>query len=132
FRSCNGAATGVINISAPTGGTARYTYNIDGGTYQAIPSFTGLVAGTYAVNIQDANNCIVSLGTQTITENNILAATLSGTEVLCNGAATGVISINTPTGGTAPYTYNIDGGTYQAIPSFTGLAAGTYAVNIQD
>ncbi|MBO9703885.1 MAG: SprB repeat-containing protein, partial [Sporocytophaga sp.] len=129
---CNGASTGAISITTPTGGVAPYEFSMNGGAYQSSGSFTGLVAGTYTLSIRDANACVVALATQTITEPALLSASVSKTDVLCNGASTGAISITTPAGGIAPYEFSMNGGTYQSSGSFTGLAAGTYTLSIRD
>ena len=52
---CTGGVPGSISV-APVGGTAPYTYLwSDGSTGSSI---TGLTAGTYTVDIIDANNCV--------------------------------------------------------------------------
>ncbi|MCR6639272.1 MAG: hypothetical protein NVV82_09870 [Sporocytophaga sp.] len=129
---CNGASTGAITITSPLGGVSPYQYSINGGSYQSSGSFTGLAAGSYTLNIRDANNCVVALPSQTITQPTLLSATVSKTNVLCNGASTGAITITSPSGGVSPYQYSINGGAYQSSGSFTGLAAGSYTLNIRD
>ncbi|MBO9703884.1 MAG: gliding motility-associated C-terminal domain-containing protein, partial [Sporocytophaga sp.] len=109
-----------------------YEYSMNGGTYQSNGSFTGLVAGTYTLAIRDANSCVVALATQTITEPALLSASVSKTDVSCNGASNGEILITSPTGGVPGYEYSMNGGTYQSNGSFTGLAAGTYTLAIRD
>src|SRR5690606_35090053 len=81
--------------------------------------------------IRDENNCIVSLGSHVVSELTILSATVTPLNADCNGASTGAINITGAAGGTGDYEYSI-GGAYQASASFTGLAAGTYAVSIRD
>ncbi len=49
----------------------------------------------------------------------------------CNIGAQGSIVINA-TGGIAPYTYSINGGTFQTSNSFTGLTSGTKTITIKD
>ncbi len=51
---------GHIDLSV-SGGKLPYKYSIDGSDFNGSPNFIGLGAGTYTVQIKDANNCIVSL-----------------------------------------------------------------------
>jgi len=127
-----GNPNGSITITA-TGGTGTLTYSIDNGTtFQASNSFTGLMAGTYPIVVQDANNCQM---TSSATLTDIPGATITTTPTVdptCNGANDGSIIINA-TGGTGTLQYSIDGGTtFQAGNSFTGLIAGVYNIVVQD
>lgn len=55
-----GLSDGFITASA-SGGTAPYTYSINGGDYQSSGSFTGLSAGTYVVRAKDSQGNISSV-----------------------------------------------------------------------
>lgn len=127
---CFGASTGSINVT-PSGGTAPYTYSWSNGA--VTEDLTGVPAGTYTLTAHDANGttggCAATI-TVTITQP-AAPLTLSTTQVnvLCFGASTGSIDL-TPAGGTMPYTYSwSNGATSQDL---TGLAAGTYTVNVTD
>jgi len=134
--SCNGAANGTVTVSTiPSGGTPAYQYSLNGGTYQSSTSFTGLAPNSYSVVAKDANGCISAASNSvTITEPAVLgAATISSTNVLCSGAANGTVTVSTlPSGGTSPYSYSLNGGTYQSGTGFTGLAPNTYSVVTKD
>ncbi|UUF13557.1 MULTISPECIES: T9SS type A sorting domain-containing protein [Flavobacterium] len=125
--SCNGGNNGSATVTA-TGGTGAYTYSWSpsGGT---AATATGLSAGTYTATITDANGCTTTQSV-TIAQPTILAATISKTDVSCNGGTNGTATV-TATGGTAPYTYawSPSGGTSATA---TGLSAGTYSVTITD
>ncbi len=133
---CNGASTGAISITA-TGGTAPYQYAWTGpnGFTASSNSLTALRAGTYNITITDARNCTFSPAAITVTEPAAIAlsAAPTVTNILCNGASTGAISI-IATGGTAPYQYAWAGanGFVFTGNSLTGLRAGTYNVTITD
>jgi gliding motility-associated-like protein len=135
-----GANDGSITISSPSGGYGTYQYSIDGGiTWQYSGSFTGLANGSYHVVMRDAahTSCSVSLdgavGSTTVNQPSPLSATVSSSNVSCNGTRDGQINITHPSGGYGTYEYSVDGGvTWSSSGSFTGLSSGTYAVMIRD
>ncbi|WP_076670043.1 gliding motility-associated C-terminal domain-containing protein [Pontibacter indicus] len=127
--SCNDN-DGTITAGTVTGGTAPYTYSINGTTFQTSTAFTGLASGSYTLSVKDANGCIVTR-TVTVGENvptNLAHTTVSST---C-GRSDGSISVGTVTGGTAPYTYSVNGGSFQSGTTFTGLAAGAHRITVRD
>lgn len=99
--SCFGGSNGSATVAA-SGGTGPYTYTwspVGGNTTVGSP----LTAQNYTVTVSDVNGCTAT-ATVAITQPPQLTATAAGTNVLCNGASTGSVTI-TPTGGVAPYTY---------------------------
>ncbi|RMG56818.1 MAG: hypothetical protein D6722_25805 [Bacteroidetes bacterium] len=129
YITCGGTPTGSFTLQA-TGGTPPYAYS-SGGGFQGSPTLTGLTAGTYQAQVRDANGCRDTI-TVILQENVPLAVSLvSQTNILCNGDATGALSVSAA-GGSAPYTYALDGTTFVPLPSFGGLTAGTYTVTVQD
>ena len=68
-----------------------------------------------------------------ITQPAVLSATVAGSNVTCNGAGDGTISITAPAGGYGTYEYTVNGGTsWQSSGSFTSLLPGFYNVQIRD
>lgn len=123
---CHGFSTGSIDVTV-VGGTATYTYvwnNVSTAQDQVNVS-----AGTYAVTVTDNNLCSASLSI-TVTEPAQLTATSSHTDVTCNGANDGTLTI-TVGGGTAPYQF-----LGNPIPVGTNVIAnvppGTYSGNVFD
>ncbi len=57
---CFGEETGSIEISSTGGGSDPYVYSLDGGMFMDNTVFGGLGAGSYELNVQDANGCITS------------------------------------------------------------------------
>jgi hypothetical protein len=108
-------------------------------------------AGTYWVNVVDANHCnSLRIGSgnpanptwvtvQIGEPGAITFATPVVTNNLCNGAADGTITVDgsTITGGTATYTVSINNSTWftlgtTATKTFSSLSAGTYTVTVKD
>ncbi|MBK9459739.1 MAG: hypothetical protein IPN94_09965 [Sphingobacteriales bacterium] len=119
----------VLVVTAPTGAVE---YNIDGGTYQASATFAGIAAGSHTILVRStADNTCVSSGTS-VTVNAqptaLVAATASTTIQPTCALATGTVVVTAPTGAVE---YNIDGGTYQASDTFTGVAAGSHTILVR-
>lgn len=66
--SCNGESNGSIDLT-PSGGTAPYTFNWDGGINTE--DRTGLAPGTYNVAVTDSNGCTGTVST-IITQPNVV------------------------------------------------------------
>jgi Secretion system C-terminal sorting domain/SprB repeat len=125
--SCFGGNNGTIQVTA-AGGTGTYTYSKNGTAYQISNTFSALAAGTYTVYAKDANGCIKNFVT-TITQPTALV--LTGVATVNSGANNGTITL-TGSGGTLPYTYNINGGTFGTSTLFSNLAPGNYTCIIKD
>ena len=123
--ACNGGNNGSINLSI-TGGTAPYSFAWSNGSISE--DITSLLAGTYSVNVTDANGC-TQTSTISITQPAPLAYSGSVTNVLCFGGTTGSIN-GTPTGGTPPYSYTWSNG--QTSEDISNLIAGNYSITTTD
>lgn len=128
--SCQGVNNGTISIT-PTNGTAPYQYSLDGGAYQAANVFTNVAAGAHFIVIQDVLGCASNTINVTVAAGAGVTATTITTATSCNGINNGTITV-TPTNGTSPYQYSLDGGAYQAGNIFTNVSAGPHTVVIQD
>lgn len=114
-----------------SGGITPYSYSLDGITYQSLTNkYSNLGAGNYVAYVKDATGCVASAPV-TLTAGAGLTVTASKTNTSsCDND--GTIQLNA-SGGVAPYTYSIDGGsTYQSSNSFTGLSANSYSVKVKD
>lgn len=128
--SCFSSATGAINIEV-WGGTPSYTYLWSTGA--STQDVTGLTAGGYSVTITDFKGCQRTVPF-TINQPNVLTGSLSASSVLCNGDATGSLTV-TPTGGTTPYSYSWQNTTtLYAVNSATlsNVIANDYQVTVTD
>ena len=133
--TCHGATDGTITVTV-TGGTPPYTYSIDGGvTYISNGgTFNGISAGTYSLAIKDANGCVAGGGPVTVSEPSVITFdAISHADITCHGGHDGSITISV-SGGTAPYTYSINGGVtfVDNGGTFTGLTAGSYPLAVRD
>ena len=127
-NTSNCANDGSIEIFR-SGGIAPYTYSLDNITYQALTKFLNLAPGSYTAYVKDSKGCI---GSQAITVTQ--AAPISVTTNKLNSSTCindGAIQANA-SGGTAPYTYSLNFGSFQPGNSFTGLGAGSYTITVKD
>lgn len=129
-----GLSNGSITASA-TGGTG-FTYSLNNGTYQASGTFSNLAAGTYTVTAKNSNGC---LGTKQVILTSVspcnsttitITAAVVNTTPCITPANNGSLTV-TATGSTG-FTYNINGGAYQASNIFLNLTAAAYLVGVKD
>ena len=127
-----GNSDGSITINA-SGGSGNYNYSINNGaSFQPSNTFNTLPSGSYDVVVRDGSDCTSSAP---VGINNIAAPLIQSTpvsDVSCNGAGDGTITINV-NGGTAPLSYSIDGGfTSQSSNVFNSLGAGNLNIVVTD
>lgn len=128
--SCNGVSNGSITVT-PTNGSGPYTYQLDSGTPQSSNVFNNVSAGSHSVVVTDGAGCISAPISVTVSVGPAITGTTATTATSCNGATNGSITV-TPTNGSAPYTYSLDGNPFQASNIFSGLAAGSHTIVIKD
>jgi gliding motility-associated-like protein len=134
--SCPTANNGSITVTA-TAGTAPFTFQLNAGAPQAGTSpytFSNLLPGLYNVTVRDANGCIRPINNINVNAGPVLSANLATSATSCNGAANGSITV-TPTSGTAPYTFSLDGApaVVGAVPyTFTNVSATTHNIVVYD
>jgi gliding motility-associated-like protein len=125
--SCT-SPTGTITVSAPSP-AANISYSVNGSTYQASNIFTGLAAGTYNVTVKDAG-CVSPITSVVLTQGSPATVVATASPTGC-GQATGAINISAANG-TAPYSYSIDGTSFQTSNLFNSLSAGNYTITVKD
>jgi large repetitive protein len=128
--TCNGNCNGQISVTASGGtGTKSYTWSPAPGGGQGTSTATGLCAGVYTLDIQDANNCPFQQ-TFTVTENAALTATFTPVSPSTCGGTNGSITA-TVSGGALPYQYTWTP-TAQTGSVATNLSAGAYTLTVTD
>ena len=137
--SCAGvsASASSTNAACATLGTAtvtpqnalapvRYAWSNNATTQ----SLTGLVAGTYTVTVTDGAGCVVTATTSVSNNSPTINAIILPTDTAFCGNNTGSITLSTPTGGTAPYTFLWSNNA--TTRNVSNLAAGPYQVTVSD
>ncbi|WP_242084806.1 T9SS type B sorting domain-containing protein [Aestuariivivens sediminis] len=129
--SCNGGNDGTILVNLLAGNdNPPYTYEITAGPVLAGPQgstlFTGLPAGTYDITVTSGRNCSTTESV-TIGEPLLLEVSGTATDFSCapdNSVNTSTLTI-TESGGTAPYSYSIDGTNYFTTNTFDIMDTGS-------
>jgi len=124
-------SNGVITVNNVNGGTSAYTYSSNGSAFGTNASFTNLQAGTYTIIVKDANTCTFT--NQVVVTNSPAPTAVASTiqNSVCN-QSNGSITLGTVTGGTSPYTFNINNGAFSTTNVFSNLAANTYTIVVKD
>jgi len=117
-----------ITVTA-VGGTPPYQYSIDGDYYKSSNVFTNVNPGNYTIIVIDAPACRTVVP---VTIQPPLSSTATITKQMdCLGTGTASIMVN-GVGGQTPYTYSLNGGSYQTSNIYDGLVAGTYTATVKD
>lgn len=122
--------TGSIIINT-TGGTAPYEYTLNSGAYQSSNIFQNLSEGNYIVIAKDNNGCIAT-APAVLTKSTPMEAWFDTVEDVSNCAlADGSVTV-TNHGGVGPFTYSLNGGSFQTSNTFTKLPQSDYNVTVMD
>jgi len=127
--SCFRGNDGQIKING-IGGVPPYTYSINGGSFTANSVFTPLIAGNYALKIKDYNLCTKDTNI-IISQPFQLNFLVNKTNTSCWNSSDGKF-ILTGFGGTAPYEFSFNGGTFTTKNTYDTLAKGNYTIRIKD
>ncbi|WP_198661623.1 proprotein convertase P-domain-containing protein [Lewinella sp. IMCC34183] len=122
---CGGSATGELR-AVISGGSPPYSSQWEG--FVPGPVITGLVEGTYVLDVTDANGCRL-MDTVTLQAPKPLEVTGIVSEIGCFGSEGGAIAV-IATGGREPYTFSWGDGAAGA--SRESLSTGTYTLTVTD
>ena len=124
------------SITASASGGSGFTYSINGGAYQSGNIFSNLAAGTYTVSAKSSGGCTGSASITLSQANSCSSVNISVTytavaAVPCSTSGNSG-SLTVSASGSTGFTYNINGGAYQASGTFSNLAAGNYTIGVKD
>lgn len=126
--SCFGLCDGAMTVTA-SGGSAPYFYSLtQTAPICAATTCSALCAGTYTMNVTDANGCVTSTPIVIIQPTAVMAAVTS-TNASCGTCPDGAADAPV-TGGTSPYTWMWSNGV--TTPSNPNLLPGCYTVTVTD
>ena len=148
--SCNGASDAEITAIDVSGGTAPFSFSVNGSThYTNMAYFNSYGPGTYTVEVYDNNNCvaadyiIISEPDELDVDVNTSGWVFNGNsglysyQIKCNGDNSGYANLSI-SGGTAPYLKNLYNSTSGNLISststnnFNSLSAGIYDFEVID
>ncbi len=145
--TCSGLNSGTLTATIQGTGNIKFDFLLQGPTERVVytttttertVNATNLAAGTYGLRITEvANNNTVTTPVNdyyTINELTPITATVTPTNLNCNEANSGSITITGTSGGSnSGFEYALDDGFgFQSGNTFTGLAPRTYVVTIRD
>jgi|WetSurSiteA1Bulk_404760.scaffolds.fasta_scaffold01249_4 gliding motility-associated-like protein len=127
--NCFGESTGACDLTV-AGGTSPLTYLWNNGA--VTEDINNLLSGNYSVTVTDSFGCTAIVNALVDQPAAALTGNItSQTNVSAYGGNDGSVTIS-GSGGTQPYQYNLDGGSYQSSGTFSSLSAGNYIIGIRD
>jgi gliding motility-associated-like protein len=128
---CNDDSTGALATTV-SGGTANYSYSWADGVSTA--NRANLPAGTYTLQVTDANGCTVANVAQLGNPAAIDFSFVDAMGVACVGDNNGMIQVQGTGGSTAlgNYEYSLDSANWQSGNLFPNLTNGMYNIYVRD
>ena len=123
------APSGTITAT-DSDGTSPYAYSINGTTFQG-NYFDNLNTGNYIVTVKDTIGCTANTDVTVANTSGFSASIASQTNQNCYGESLGSVTLRGD-GGTNPYSYSMNGTTFQSDSVFSGLGAGNYTFTVKD
>lgn len=130
---CNQQKTAELQAMVQ-GGTPPYTYQWKNSSNKLIATtklLSNIGAGSYTLFVEDAKGCKTNQNS-IITEPAVLQGVLKSTMVTIYGQPTGSIELQEISGGTKPYRYKMNAGSWQTTTKFEKLRAGNYTITVED
>ncbi|MFK7004366.1 hypothetical protein BWK63_06570 [Flavobacterium covae] len=130
---CNQQKTAELQATVQ-GGTPPYTYQWKNSSNKLIATtklLSNIGAGSYTLFVEDAKGCKTNQNS-IITEPAVLQGVLKSTMGTIYGQPTGTIELQEILGGTKPYRYKMNAGSWQTTTKFEKLKAGNYTITVED
>ena len=135
--SCAGEGNGAITVNT-SGGTSPYTYAWNDPTYDGMDTLTNLSSGLYIVTVTDDVNCVAT-GITSLEAPNVLEMSCNVVVPVSAPAAMEGVTDILISGGTAPYTLDVQGPTTinqvvntAGIVTLNNLPSGFYTTTLTD
>lgn len=130
-NNCLNDSSGVIAVF-PNGGYPPYSYSINAGPYKAIGIFDKLKSGIYTLTLRDSTGATMSvIDTIKTLSNTPLSISVSKKNNICFGENTGLILIDSISGGVVPYAFAWNTGDTLSS-GLNNLVKGEYALKVTD
>ena len=127
--ACGADNNGVLT-DATAGGNGNYEYIWSTGS--TLGFIDNLSAGDYDLTVRDEKGCVDDVRI-TLDGPTPIDAIINTQDITClGGENSGLIIIDNPTGGTAPYRYALNDQNFVNLPEINNLQAGTYSILVQD
>ncbi|MDX5437882.1 MAG: gliding motility-associated C-terminal domain-containing protein, partial [Pontibacter sp.] len=112
---------------------AQPKFSIDNGvTFQKDSVFTNLPKGVYQLVTRFSESCTIAVGTAEVKEANPIQVVVTPLTKAVGLEQSGSAAVTSISGGTGPYTYAVDGGSFSADSVFTKLGAGMHTLVVSD
>lgn len=126
--SCEDSFDGTL-LAESSGGVPNYNYAWS--SNQTTELINNLSAGVYTVTVTDEAGCSI-IGNFEIVAPLPLNLTAEFSNPICDGPSTGFVNVIQSSGGTAPYSYSLDGNNFTTDLLFENLTEGTYELEMMD
>lgn len=127
---CYGTDGSISVITSPVTGNYQFDWSANTGiTDNQTTTADNLGVDTYSVSVT-RGGCTRDTSI-TLTSNGIESIVITTESTEC-GFDNGALSVTEVTGGTQPYSYQINSGSFGSSNQFTDLAAGNYTVTVED
>ncbi len=134
-NSACGNSNGSATIGFVSGGTFPYQYNFNGQGFSSNLNYSNLAAGSYALEVKDANNCLLTAPAVTVSNNDInYNVSFSSADTLLTASPFNAVFSNLTTDTVNNYFiwYFGDGSSYAGVtpPTHVYTINGNYTVTL--